>query len=112
MPLLFSYGTLKLAEAQRSTFGRVPVMSEDELVGYALSSMRVTDAAFIAMTGKAIHANVVRDEREGSRVPGVVLEITEHELALCDDYEKPARYVRVLATLASGRKAWVYAFAG
>lgn len=112
MPLLFSYGTLKVAEVQRSTFGRLPRASEDELVGYALSSVRVTDSAFIAMTGKAIHANVVPNGHDDSRVPGVVLELTEHELTICDDYEKPARYERVLAPLASGRQAWVYAFAG
>jgi gamma-glutamylcyclotransferase (GGCT)/AIG2-like uncharacterized protein YtfP len=112
MPLLFSYGTLRQAEVQSSAFGRALSSTEDELVGYTLSSVRITDAEFIATTGKAIHANVVFNGRIDSRVPGAVLEITEDELLLCDRYEERARYIRVKGTLVSGREAWVYAFAG
>lgn len=48
--------------------------------------------------------------RVESRVSGVALEVTEAELLLCDRYEEPARYERVLVRLASGREAWVYAY--
>jgi hypothetical protein len=50
--------------------------------------------------------------RADSRVPGVALEVTESELVLCDRYEEPACYERAVTTLASGREAWVYAYAG
>ena len=112
MPLLFSYGTLREANVQRATFGRTLTSTEDELVGYELSSVRVTDASFIASTGKSIHANVIHNGRADSRVRGVALEVTEDELVLCDRYEEPARYVRVQGDLASGRYCWVYAFTG
>lgn len=112
MPLLFSYGTLKETQVQLTTLGRTLSSTQDELVGYELATVRVTDASFIASTGKSIHANVVRTGRADSRVPGVALEVTEDELVLCDRYEEPARYLRVQADLASGRKSWVYTFAG
>lgn len=110
MPLLFSYGTLRRADVQLATLGRVPKASADALEGYTLSTVQVTDAALIASSGIAVHANVLFDGRPESRVPGVVLEVTEAELLLCDRYEEPARYERVLARLASGREAWVYAY--
>jgi gamma-glutamylcyclotransferase (GGCT)/AIG2-like uncharacterized protein YtfP len=112
MPLLFSYGTLRDANVQRATFGRTLSSTEDELVGYELSSVRVTDASFIASTGKAIHANVVHNGRGDSRVQGVALEVTDDDLVLCDRYEAPTRYVRLRGELASGRVCWVYTFAG
>jgi len=112
MPLLFSYGTLRQSEVQLATFGRIVPSSGDELVGFALSSVQVTDAAFVAASGKAVHANVRFNGRSDSRVAGAVLELTDTELALCDRYEEPARYRRVPGTLASGREAWVYAYAG
>ena len=37
----------------------------------------------------------------------MVFEVSERELAAADRYE-PAGYKRVIATLASGTKAWVY----
>ena len=46
--------------------------------------------------------------RETSRVGGTVFEVTDAELAAADAYEQPAAYHRVLATLSSGRVAWVY----
>ncbi|GMV02824.1 MAG: hypothetical protein AMXMBFR8_29780 [Nevskiales bacterium] len=110
MPLLFSYGTLQRADAQLATLGRIAKASADVLEGYTLSTVQVTDAALIASSGITVHANVLFDGRVESRVSGVVLEVTEAELLLCDRYEEPARYERVLARLASGREAWVYAY--
>lgn len=43
----------------------------------------------------------------GARVAGTVFEITDLELSQADRYEVSA-YVRVLAPLASGRRAWAY----
>lgn len=112
MPLLFSYGTLRQADVQVATLGRVVQASNDVLEGYTLSSVQVADAAFVASSGTAVHANVLFDGRPESRVSGVALEVTEAELLLCDSYEEPARYKRVLVKLASGREAWVYAYNG
>lgn len=108
MPLLFSYGTLQLESVQLSTFGRLLVGYDDELVGFERSIYEVTDPAFVAASGKAHHAIVRENGRSESRVPGTVFEITDEELASADSYE-PAGYTRIPTVLASGREAWVYA---
>ena len=111
MPFLFSYGTLQQEAVQRSTFGR-PLRGEpDELVGFAQSLRTIEDPAFVAASGKAQHAIVRRTGRDGDRVRGTVLEVTDDELAQADRYE-PAGYTRVATTLSSGKRAWVYADAG
>lgn len=111
MPLLFSYGTLRDADVQRATFGRVVPCSPDALVGHALTRVEVTDPDFIRSSGTAVHANVVATGRAEDRVPGVVLDISAADLEACDRYEAPANYRRRRAALASGREAWVYAYA-
>ena len=108
MPLLFSYGTLQKPEVQVATFGRLLNGQADQLVGYELAVFTVRDPAFVAASGKAEHAIVRFNGRDDSRVPGIVFEVTDAELARADAYE-PSGYVRVAATLASGREAWVYA---
>ena len=108
MPLLFSYGTLQLEAVQVSTFGRRLHGEPDELVGFELSVLKIEDPEFVAASGKSDHAIVKYNGRNDSRVPGTVLEVTDAELAQADGYE-PAGYTRISATLASGRRAWVYA---
>jgi hypothetical protein len=108
MPLLFSYGTLQNADVQRSTFGRVLTGHADELVGFELGVFEVQDPAFVARSGKALHAIVRHTGRDDSRVSGTALELTDEELARSDAYE-PEGYVRVPGRLASGRDVWVYA---
>ena len=108
MPLLFSYGTLRQADVQVSTFGRTLRGAPDELVGFALSTIEVVDPEFVATSGKARHAIVRQTGEPDHRVTGVALEVTEQELAEADAYE-PAGYVRIATTLASGCEAWVYA---
>src|SRR5262249_44511031 len=109
-PLLFSYGTLQHLSVQLTTFGRALQGSRDELVGYELSTVNVADPDFVAATGKEVHANVVSSDKAESRVPGMVFEGTDTELARCDEYERPARYGRVTGQLSSGRTAWVYVY--
>jgi hypothetical protein len=111
MPLLFSYGTLQREEVQRATFGRALRGEADALVGFALSTFEVTDPAFVAESGSALHRIVRETGRDDDRVSGTALEVTDDELARADAYE-PAGYARVRARLASGREAWVYAQAG
>jgi hypothetical protein len=110
MPLLFSYGTLQRPDVQRSTFGRLLDGEPDALIGFERSLRRVDDPAFVAASGSAEHAIVTCTGREDSRVPGMVFEVRDEELARSDRYE-PAGYERVVARLASGRQAWVYAAA-
>jgi len=107
VPLLFSYGTLRDSEVQLATFGRLLAGSADALAGFAERAHTVVDAEFVASSGKAQHAILVRDAAPGSRVLGIALDVTEEELARADRYE-PAGYTRIAVVLASGREAWVY----
>ena len=108
MPLLFSYGTLQQESVQLSTFGRRLVGQPDELPGFEQSLIAIEDPAFVAGSGRSHHAIVRFTGDAARRVRGTVLELSEAELASADRYE-PAPYRRVSATLASGRRAWVYA---
>jgi len=99
MPLLFSYGTLQEAGVQRSTFGRALTGDPDELPGY--------EPCFV-QCGENRYRNVRFNGREDNRIAGTLFEVTEAELAGSDAYESDADYERVEATLASGRRAWVY----
>lgn len=108
MPLFFSYGTLQLEDARRSTFGRLLAGHRDELPGYEPARVVIDDPAIVAATGRSHHANVVFNGRKDSRVAGTVFEVTDAELAAADGYEAPAKYVRIPVTLASGRRCWVY----
>lgn len=110
MPVLFSYGTLRSPDVQRSTFGRLLRGHDDELVGFELAVFTVADPDFVAASGKADHAIVRFNGRDESRVSGMALEVTDAELAQADGYE-PAGYVRRATVLASGAHAWVYAAA-
>lgn len=108
MPLLFSYGTLQREAVQLSTFGRLLHGQRDELVGFEQGLFEIEDAQFVAKSGKSHHAIVKFNGRAESRVSGMVFELSDAELASADAYE-PAGYTRISATLASGRRAWVYA---
>jgi hypothetical protein len=108
MPLLFSYGTLQQEDVQRSIFGRTLHGERDQLPAYELTAVPIEDPEVAAALGRTEHANVVRTGNESSRVAGTALDVTDAELALADQFEAPFSYVRVSATLASSRDAWVY----
>lgn len=108
MPLLFSYGTLRLPEIQLSTFGRRLAGQDDELVGYEPALVKIEDPGLAARLGKTHHHDVTFNGRDGSRVAGTAFEVTDGELASCDSYEAEFSYERVVARLASGRETWVY----
>jgi gamma-glutamylcyclotransferase (GGCT)/AIG2-like uncharacterized protein YtfP len=111
MPSLFSYGTLQQEQVQRSTFGRRLDGRPDELPRFERSSVKIDDPRVVAALGMTHHANVTAGGDEGSHVPGMVFEITEAELTGVDEYEAKFSYRRIAATLASGRRAWVYVHA-
>jgi len=108
MPLLFSYGTLQQEDVQLSTFGRLLQGQRDELPGFEQSLVRIEDPQEVAACGRTYNANVTFNGRNDSRVSGTVFEVTDTELAAADRYEQPAAYKRIVATLASGKRAWVY----
>jgi len=108
MPLLFSYGTLQQEDVQLATFGRRLSGRQDELVAYESSRVKIADQRIVAETGMTHYANVAFNGRPDSRIRGVVLEVTDAELAAADDYEADADYKRIVVTLASGKDAWVY----
>lgn len=104
--LLFSYGTLRQPEVQQALFGRSVPTSEDNLPGFRLEWVRITDPTVIATSGSDRHP-IVRRGTEDDSVPGARLTLDDAELAAADDYEV-ADYARVEVTLATGARAWVY----
>ena len=108
MPLLFSYGTLQQADVQLSTLGRRLAGQRDELLSFELSTVTIDDPQVAAAIGKTHHANVTFTGDRASRVSGTAFEVSDPELARIDGYELAFSYRRVVATLASGRQAWVY----
>jgi hypothetical protein len=104
---LFSYGTLQLEAVQRAVFGRLLRGRPEQMVGWSLVPLRITDAKVIETSGKAIHTIARRTGREADRVDGVVYFITAAELEAADRYEVDANG-RVEVDLASGRTAFVY----
>ena len=108
--LLFSYGTLRLPEVQRSTFGRLLDGHDDAVVGYRLDWVTITDPEVIAASGSDRHPVLVASDEPDAVVEGSVLAITAGELDAADEYEVDD-YARVQVPLRSGRQAWVYTLA-
>jgi gamma-glutamylcyclotransferase (GGCT)/AIG2-like uncharacterized protein YtfP len=104
--LLFSYGTLRDSAVQMANFGRLLSGRPDSLPGYTLSPIAIDDPAVVALSGKSQHM-IAKRSATGDEVTGVVFEITAEELAAADRYEV-SDYRRVLVTLKSGVKSWVY----
>lgn len=110
MTLLFSYGTLRQSEVQLTTFGRELAGADDAIVGYQLDWVTITDPHVIATSGSDRHP-ILKPGTAADSVPGSVFEITDAELAAADEYEVDD-YRRVEVPLRSGKRAWVYVFAG
>jgi len=104
---LFSYGTLRLPQVQLTTYGRLLDGAPDTLLGYRLEPLAISDPDVIRLSGKAVHTIARRSADPSDRIDGVVFLITEAELAATDSYEVDV-YGRVVETLASGRKAFLY----
>ena len=104
--LLFSYGTLRLPEVQRATYGRLLEGRPDALVGWSLEPMRISDAEVVRLSGLAVHTIARRTGRREDRIEGVVFAISEAELEATDAYEVDP--VRIEEELESGARAFVY----
>lgn len=109
MQLLFTYGTLQLPSVQQAIFGRLIDLEPDALPGFRVEDVLITDPAVIAASGKDRHP-MLRRAGSGDAVPGATLTLDDAQLAAADDYEVDD-YRRVEVSLASGRRAWVYASA-
>lgn len=104
---LFSYGTLRQADVQGATFGRLLEGRPDALAGFTLSPMEITDPHVIAASGKAVHTIARPTGDAADRIEGLVFRVTPAELEAADRYESgPIRRIRV--RLASGEAAFVY----
>ena len=104
---LFSYGTLQTESVQLSTFGRRLDGSPDNLVGYRLRIIQITDQEFVATSGAEYHRNLEFTGSASDFVEGTVFAVTQQELEQADAYE-PDGYERVQIKLRSGTNAWVY----
>lgn len=108
MPLVFSYGMLQQEAVQRSTFGRLLHGREDELTGFEPQRVPIEDPQVVAETGETHYDNALYNGDPGSRLGGIVFEVTDDELAAADAFEQRAAYKRISVRLASGTRAWVY----
>ena len=99
MHLLFVYGTLRDHDIQRAVFGRTFGAEPDSVIGHRLGTIEIDGQAFFLLQPS---------EDAGDEVPGLVLPLTEAELALADAYEGQVHYARVTVSLRSGRDAFVY----
>jgi gamma-glutamylcyclotransferase (GGCT)/AIG2-like uncharacterized protein YtfP len=104
---LFSYGTLQQSEVQLANYGRELEGLPDVLAGYKLAPLTITDPHVVAVSGKAVHMIARATGDPADRIPGMVFELTDAELAATDAYEGDP-YSRVEATFETGRSAWVY----
>jgi hypothetical protein len=105
--LLFSYGTLQDKAVQLANFARELTGSADSLPGYSTSLIAIRDPALVLASGKTHHTIADPSANLADEVRGMVYQITPQELDAADRYEV-SEYTRVLATLKSGKLAWVY----
>lgn len=85
--LLFSYGTLQLADVQMAQFGRLLEGSDDAMPGYGESLVEITDPEVIRKSGKRFHPIVTATGNPADSVAGKVFAVTPAELAAADEYE-------------------------
>jgi SulP family sulfate permease len=104
---VFSYGTLRQPEVQQGSYGRLLEGVDDQLPGYRLETLPITDPDVVALSGSAEHP-VARPTGDPSDViAGTRYALTPAELAVTDRYES-ADYTRVRVRLASDLHAWLY----
>lgn len=104
---LFSYGTLQLEKVQLESFGRILIGTGDALEGYKLTSLEIKDESVLKRSELQFHPMAVPSGNRSDTVQGTVFEITSDELLQADKYEVND-YKRILVTLVSGKKAWIY----
>ncbi len=104
---LFSYGTLRYENVQLITFGRKLTGTADKLIGYRLSTLKITDPHVLATSGEAAHHILIPSDNKQDAVAGIAFAVSLAELEMADKYEV-ADYKRIRVQLHSGAQAWVY----
>lgn len=104
---VFSFGTLRQESVQQTLYGGTVPTVPDSLVGWRLTTVRITDPAVIAASGSDLHPGIERSGDVDDRVDGGVLTLDDAALAATDRYESVG-YERTSVVLASGREAWIY----
>lgn len=104
---LFSYGTLQYETVQLANFGRKLEGVKDQLPGFKLSMIEITEPQVIATSGEAFHPIVTYTGNLKDYVDGMVFDISREELNRADFYEV-SDYKRIKVKLVSGISAWVY----
>ena len=104
---LFSYGTLQKEKVQFELFGRGLQGSTDILRGYRTAQIEIKDQAVLAKSEQKYHLIAVPSKNKNDFIKGIVLELTEEELRIADEYEADD-YKRINVVLESGKESWVY----
>ena len=104
---LFSYGSLQQREVQLANYGRSLKGEPDTLRGYRIEPLQITDPEVVRLSGKSVHIIARESGDPADRIPGILFELSEAELAATDAYET-ADYRRVEVTLESGAQALAY----
>src|SRR5947209_6827339 len=102
--LLFSYGTLQRPDVQLRLFGRTVTTSSDQLPGFRLRSIEISNPEFLDEGEDPVQKIIEPTGKATDLVTGNTLELTEEELRQCDAYEPP-EYRRIPVQLESGRQA-------
>lgn len=103
---IFSYGTLQYESVQKSLFGRTLQGKPDQLPGFIIDTIKITDPRVLKISQQSVHKTLIQTHNPSDIISGMVFEITEKELLLCDRYEVDYRRISVL--LESGIRAWIY----
>ena len=106
---LFSYGTLQKVKVQKELFARILKGSKDILRGYKTAFIEIEDKAFLSKGEQKYQLTAIASQNKNDSIEGTVFELSKEELLLTDQYE-PDGYQRVNIELASGKRAWMYAF--
>ncbi len=75
--------------------------------GYKIEKLQISDSTVLAKSELEYHPIALKSEDKSDFIEGMLFEITETELVETDKYEV-SQYHRILETLESGKRAWVY----
>ena len=73
MQRLFSYGTLQFPQVQESLFGRLLEGQREELPGYRVENLKITEQEVIQKSGTNLHPILVKTDNPMDSVEGMVL---------------------------------------
>lgn len=93
---LFVYGTLRFPSTQQKAFHSTKKGTPDSIKGFKRGKRWVVDDVYPVIIPSKNHS-----------VKGMIIELTEKQLRLCDDYEGHGYFRSVIKT-KKGTVAWVY----